>query len=230
MRFLPVLAVLFVVAMSAPPAAGDPPDDSSDVGRTAEPRVEPDPAPAPDPAPDPAPPPPSEDSGASPSDSGGSEPRVAVPRTDDDDSHKQRPRTGSRHDGGGGDDGGPDYYRSSDDCNDCYESQGSPAAPYVRTTGALDVDVSPGKTEVWIDGRYLGRADDFDGFPHYLWLEPGVYELVLYREGYTTLCRRITIVAGSSISITDRMRRGTSVRPEDVAGRQGNACRPLAGL
>ncbi|HEX3128974.1 MAG TPA: PEGA domain-containing protein [Thermoanaerobaculia bacterium] len=226
MRFLPVLAVLLAVAMSAPLAAGEhnPPDDSSDLGRAAEPRVEPEPAPEPPPPS----PPPSEAPGASPEESG-SEPRVAVPRTDDDDSHKQRPRTGSQDDGGGGDDGGSGYYRSSDDCNeDRYESQDSPAS-YVRTTGALDIDVSPGRTEVWIDGRYLGTADDFDGFPHYLWLERGVYELVLYREGYTTLCRRITVDAGSSIGIADRMRRGISVKPQDVAGRQGIACRPLGG-
>lgn len=85
-----------------------------------------------------------------------------------------------------------------------------------RTAGALDIDVSPGKTEVWIDGRYTGTADDFDGFPQYLWLDKGVYDLALYREGYRTIARQITIYGGTVISIDDRMQRGESVKPQDL--------------
>lgn len=85
------------------------------------------------------------------------------------------------------------------------------------TAGALDLDVSPGKTEVWIDGRYTGTADDFDGFPQYLWLDRGTYDVVLYRDGYKTIARQVTVRPGQVISMGDRMEPGESVRPEDLA-------------
>jgi hypothetical protein len=252
---IPVLAAVLVLAASAPLAAGEHsrPHDSSDQGRSAQPRSEPS---------RPSSPPPSSsgDSGSHGSGSGsgwgspsspGQEPRVAVPRSgDDQSSYQQRPRTGSRdsrHGGGGGYYGGyyggyGGYYSPysrynywgpyfgwgwwggwwGDDYYGYYPGYNQPRYygdrydRYGRTTGALDIDVSPGKTEVWIDGRYVGTADDFDGFPQYLWLDRGVYDLALYREGYTTLSRQITIYAGTVISLDDRMQRGDSVKPQDL--------------
>jgi hypothetical protein len=256
-----VLAALLTLAASTPLAAGEHsrPHDSSDQGRSAQPRSEPS---------RPSSPPPSSsgDSGGSHSSgwgspsSSGQEPRTAAPRSDDNDSsHQQRPRTGSRGNGndggyngghygghyggyyGGGYYGGYDPFYSSryhywgpyfgwgwwggwwgDSYYGYYPGYNQPRYygdrydRYGRTTGALDVDVSPGKTEVWIDGRYVGTADDFDGFPQYLWLDRGVYDLALYREGYTTISRQITIYAGTVISIDDRMQRGNSVKPQDL--------------
>ena len=83
--------------------------------------------------------------------------------------------------------------------------------------GALDIDVSPGKTEVWIDGRYTGTADDFDGFPQYLWLDAGTYDVVLFREGYKTIARQVSIRPGQVIGMGDRLQPGESVRPENLA-------------
>lgn len=85
------------------------------------------------------------------------------------------------------------------------------------TAGALDLDVAPGRTQVWLDGRYTGTVDDFDGFPQYLWLDKGVYDLVLYLDGYKTVARQITVRPGTVMSIDDRLERGESVRPEDLA-------------
>ncbi len=86
-----------------------------------------------------------------------------------------------------------------------------------NTAGALDLDVAPGRTQVWLDGRYTGTVDDFDGFPEYLWLDRGTYDLVLFLDGYKTVARQITVRPGSVMSIDDRLERGESVRPEDLA-------------
>lgn len=242
---IPVLAALLALAVSAPLAAGEHsrPHDSSDQGRSAQPRS--------DSGSRPSSPPPSSggssggSSGWGSPSSSGQEPRVAVPRSEsNDDSHQQRPQTGSRggyH--GGGWNGGGGYYGGyyspynryywgpywgwgwwgwwgGDDYYGYYPGYNYPryyGDRYDRETGALDIDVSPGKTEVWIDGRYVGTADDFDGFPQYLWLDKGVYDLVLYREGYTTIARQITVHGGSVVSIDDRMQRGESVKPQDLA-------------
>ncbi len=92
-----------------------------------------------------------------------------------------------------------------------YSSRGS--------MGALDLDVSPGRAEVYIDGRYQGIVDQYDGFPQYLWLPRGTYDVVLFREGYRTVARQISIYPGSVISVDDRLERGESVRPEDLASK-----------
>jgi hypothetical protein len=83
--------------------------------------------------------------------------------------------------------------------------------------GALDLDVSPGRTQVYIDGRYAGIVDSYDGFPQYLWLDRGTYDVVFYLDGYRTIARQITVRPGTVIDIDDSMERGESVRPEDLA-------------
>ena len=242
---IPVLAALLLMAAGAPLAADaqerSRPSDSSDVGRSAQPRDSGGQAPS--------------SYSPPPSSSGGSEPRVAVPRTggggggggSDQSGSRQRPHNpsggghGGRHGGswyGGG------YYPY-------YPYYGYPYYPYFGlywgwgwgswwnspyygyapyggygpdyrsydrygAAGALDVDVSPGKTEVWVDGRYFGTADDFDGFPQYLWLDRGVYDVALFREGFKTIARQITIQPGQVMSMDDRMQPGESVRPEDL--------------
>jgi hypothetical protein len=85
--------------------------------------------------------------------------------------------------------------------------------------GALDLDVAPARTEVYLDGEYIGKVDAFDGWPRYLWLPKGTYDLVLYLDGYKTVARQITIYPGSVIDIDDRLEPGESVRPEDLASK-----------
>jgi PEGA domain-containing protein len=82
--------------------------------------------------------------------------------------------------------------------------------------GALDLDLSPGDTQVYLDGKYVGTVNDFDGWPQYLWLDPGTYDIVFYREGYKTLARQVTIYRGLVIDWDDRLERGPSIRPEDL--------------
>ncbi len=82
--------------------------------------------------------------------------------------------------------------------------------------GALDLDVSPAKTEVYVDGEYVGRVDSFDGFPQYLWLREGTYDLVLFREGYQTIARQVTVRPGVVIQVEHELERGESVRPENL--------------
>ncbi len=82
--------------------------------------------------------------------------------------------------------------------------------------GALDLDIWPGDTQVWLDGQNIGTVDDFDGFPTYLWLEKGTYDLVFYREGYQTLARQYSIYSGLTIDVGDRLTPGDSIRPEDL--------------
>jgi hypothetical protein len=85
-----------------------------------------------------------------------------------------------------------------------------------ETYGALDTDLSPERAEVWIDGRKIGVADDFDGFPSYLWLERGTYDVVFYLPGFKTIARQYSIYPGLVIDVEDRMERGEAVHPLDL--------------
>jgi hypothetical protein len=85
--------------------------------------------------------------------------------------------------------------------------------------GALDLDLAPERAEVYVDGERIGLADDFDGFPTYLWLPRGTYDLVFYRDGYETIARQYSVYPGVVIDVEDRMVPGDSVRPEDLASK-----------
>lgn len=82
--------------------------------------------------------------------------------------------------------------------------------------GALDLDLSPADTQVYLDGQYIGTVDDYDGWPQYLWLDPGTYDIVFYRDGYKTLARQVTIYRGLVVDWSDHLERGPSIRPEDL--------------
>lgn len=100
-----------------------------------------------------------------------------------------------------------------------YYPHGEPAYYGRDEVGALDLDVSPGRTEVWLDGEYVGKVDAFDGWPRFLWLPKGTYDVVLYLDGYETIARQITVRPGLVIDIDDRMEPGESKRPEDLVSK-----------
>ena len=86
-------------------------------------------------------------------------------------------------------------------------------------SGALDLDVSPERAEIWLDGRLIGTADDFDGFPEYLWLEKGTYDVAIYLPGYRTIARQYSIYGGLVIDVEDTMEAGESTHPNDLVSK-----------
>ena len=82
--------------------------------------------------------------------------------------------------------------------------------------GALDLDLKPGDTQVYLDGQLIGEADRFDGWPGYLWLDEGDYHFVFYREGFRTIAREYRVRPGLVIDVEDRLDRGESVPPEEL--------------
>ncbi|MCB1007307.1 MAG: hypothetical protein KDB94_00275 [Acidobacteria bacterium] len=104
-----------------------------------------------------------------------------------------------------------------------YGWYGGPGWGYPRVypnpayrNGALDTDVSPERAEVWVDGRKIGVADDFDGFPDYLWLEKGTYDVVFYLPGYKTIARQYSIYPGLVIDVEDKMEKGEATHPLEL--------------
>jgi len=83
--------------------------------------------------------------------------------------------------------------------------------------GALDTDVWPARTQIWIDGQYVGFVDQFDGWPRYLWLPRGTYDVVFYLDGFQTLSRQYTIYPGLVIDVEDRLEPGEAIHPSELA-------------
>jgi hypothetical protein len=96
-------------------------------------------------------------------------------------------------------------------------------APYVRVshmyeTGSLRIQIEPEDTEVFVDGYYAGRVDDFNGLFQRLYLRPGRHELTFRKVGYRTHRVRLFVTAGHTLRIRYEMVLGTGAPSEAVIG------------
>ena len=62
--------------------------------------------------------------------------------------------------------------------------QPAPGTVAASNLAAVDTDVSPEQARVLLDGQLIGVADDFDGYPDYLYLKPGHYTIEFQLQGY----------------------------------------------
>ncbi len=97
----------------------------------------------------------------------------------------------------------------------------NPVQARMMGWGAIDLNVKPGKAEVWVGGRYVGTARDFDGFPTYLWLEQGEHEVTIYRGGFETFTEFVSITPGEIVKLKLKLEPGQSQPPQPAAKAQG---------
>jgi hypothetical protein len=90
---------------------------------------------------------------------------------------------------------------------------GGGGAAYGDGLGALDLNVKPKDAMVYVDGDAIGPVDRYDGYPSYLWLEPGTYNLSFYLEGYQTLTLQHTVLSEVVISVKERLQPGVATPP-----------------
>jgi hypothetical protein len=101
-----------------------------------------------------------------------------------------------------------------------YPPRGGDPSYYDRQDlGAVALKVRPKTAEVYVDGRYVGTAGSFDGFPSYLWLEPGSYRLELVQDGYANLEREIEVAPAQVLEFKLRLDEGVASRPEPRSDR-----------
>jgi hypothetical protein len=97
---------------------------------------------------------------------------------------------------------GPDYY------GDYYGPGYGPAYGEDQEDFAtVDIDVSPEEARAYLDGRYIGAADNFAGDPDYLYLRPGSYRLEFRLEGYESLSINIDAEPGAKIEVHKKLDR-----------------------
>ena len=112
--------------------------------------------------------------------------------------------------------GGPSVYVVSGD-NDSDDGYGYGVGERVResNTGVtartgrhavVKTDVSPEEAQVFLDGKYIGTADDFDGRPDYLYLGPGKYHLEFRLPGYQTLATDLDVSRGQRVRLDQKLK------------------------
>jgi PEGA domain len=62
--------------------------------------------------------------------------------------------------------------------------------------GGVSFDISPASAQVWVDGVFVGDADEFDATSTPLLLSPGDHYIEVRLAGYRTASLDVTIVAG----------------------------------
>lgn len=87
------------------------------------------------------------------------------------------------------------------------------AYAYPSDVGYLDLDVNPEEAEVYLDGEYVGTADEFDGYPGFLQVAPGRHSLEFVLDGFFTYRVDLNVHPGATLRIP------RSLRPSGPSGR-----------
>jgi hypothetical protein len=65
----------------------------------------------------------------------------------------------------------------------------------------IKTDVEPDEARVYVDGRLVGTADDFDGFPRMLRVSAGTHRLTFRLSGYAPYTVVVRAVPGRVVDI-----------------------------
>ena len=94
--------------------------------------------------------------------------------------------------------------------------------------GAVDLNVRPKKTQVYVDGSLVGTTGKFDGFPGFLWLDKGAHELVFYYGGFATEVRKVRVMPGVVIDLDLNLEPGATTPAEELMTQRGPEIQPQA--
>lgn len=99
---------------------------------------------------------------------------------------------------------------------------------------SVRLQVAPREAEVYVDGYYAGKVDQFDGTFQRLNVEPGEHELQIFMPGYQSFAQKVYLQPTSTFRVNHTMEplaagepepmrpvpppRPTKVRPEPPAG------------
>ncbi len=110
-----------------------------------------------------------------------------------------------------------------------YGGWGAPGGTVTVLTGdwaIVATDVSPETTRVFLDGRFIGMVEDFNG-PDYLYLNKGDYQLEFRLDGFETKTVNLSARPGGQMKISEKLKKvpgasqyGSYDNPEPEGGVQ----------
>ena len=74
-------------------------------------------------------------------------------------------------------------------------------------SSALRFNVSPNRAEVFVDGSYAGRVDDFDGMFQRLRVRPGYHDVEFYLDGYRNIHERVYVEPNTQRTLSLNLQR-----------------------
>lgn len=99
------------------------------------------------------------------------------------------------------------------------------AQPILDDGASVRMQVTPKQTEVFIDNRFVGTVDDFDGIFQRLNVAPGRHEIALRLDGYQTWTAEVFATPDSTLNLRHQMVPGPS-EPYDEGDRRGVSAGP----
>src|SRR5450830_562858 len=104
--------------------------------------------------------------------------------------------------------GGPSVYVVTGDDGEGEGSVDGSVGVSARTGryAIVKTDVSPEEAQVFLDGKYIGTADDFDGRPDTLYLGPGKYHLEFRLPGYQTFATDLDVSRGQRVRLDQKLK------------------------
>lgn len=82
-----------------------------------------------------------------------------------------------------------------------------PVAMLPDDVAVVDTDISPEHARVLLNGQQIGIADDFDGYPDYLYLKRGRYTLEFQLQGYVSQTIELEIRPGGWVPLDLKLER-----------------------
>ncbi len=107
--------------------------------------------------------------------------------------------------------GGPSVYvvagdGDGDGYGDGYDDGYAGVAARTGRYAAVKTDISPEEAQVYLDGKYIGSADDFDGRPDFLYLGPGKYRLEFRLPNYATFATDLDVTSGQRVRLDQKLK------------------------
>lgn len=81
--------------------------------------------------------------------------------------------------------------------------------PMPRETAELKISVKPGRAAVFIDGQFIGHADEFDGLGHGLLVTPDKHRVRIALPGYQTFETEVTVRPRQKLKIETELVKGS---------------------
>ncbi|NOZ12542.1 MAG: PEGA domain-containing protein [Acidobacteria bacterium] len=92
---------------------------------------------------------------------------------------------------------------------------------------AIDVNIRPKDAEISLDGVVVGTADQFDGFPRFLVVNPGKHEITARKTGYRTYRVKVAVAPGQQVNLNKVMEPGYDVSNVKPAPQQTPSSKPV---
>ncbi|MGE5243909.1 MAG: PEGA domain-containing protein [Betaproteobacteria bacterium] len=79
-------------------------------------------------------------------------------------------------------------------------------APSYSSYGGISLEIGPPDADVYVDGEYVGRADDFGPNQPPLTMSPGQHRIELAAPGYETLAFDVDVIPGQVVPYQGTLR------------------------